>query len=182
MTSQPPPAPAEDPLGAEWATAPDGTRTRSAARVLVVDGAGRVLLLRGSDPTAPGTRWWFTPGGGVAAGESPAEAAARELAEETGIGASPADLTGPVLRRAPVFTWFGRTCRQEELLFLLRLDAAPALSRAGWTALERDTLEEVRWWAPEELAATGEQVYPPRLHEHLARLRDGWDGSLRDAG
>ena len=176
-----PTPPAEDPLGPEWATAADGTRTRSAARVVVLDGAGRVLLLRGSDPTAPGSRFWFTPGGGIAAGEGPREAAARELAEETGIAVAAAELTGPVLRRAAVFEWLGRTCRQEEVLYLLRLDRIPQLTRAGWTPLERDTLDDVRWFAAAELAATGEDVYPRRLHEHVPALHAGWDGVCREA-
>ncbi|PPK95959.1 ADP-ribose pyrophosphatase YjhB (NUDIX family) [Kineococcus xinjiangensis] len=172
------PAPEEDPLGPEWATAADGTRTRSAARVVVLDGASRVLLVRGGDPAVPGSRWWFTPGGGIAAGESPAEAAARELAEETGIAVAPAALTGPVLRRAPVFEWLGRSCRQEELFYLARLPSPPRLSRAGWTALERATLDDVRWWAAGELAVTADDVYPPSLAEHVERLGRGWDGRL----
>jgi len=50
---------------------------RRAARVLLVDRADRTLLLRGGDPARPGLRWWFTPGGGLMDGESPAEGAAR---------------------------------------------------------------------------------------------------------
>ena len=48
-----------------------GRIDRVAARVLVVDRDGAVLLLRGGDPHRPeaGT-WWFTPGGGVDDGES----------------------------------------------------------------------------------------------------------------
>jgi 8-oxo-dGTP pyrophosphatase MutT (NUDIX family) len=44
-------------------------RKRRAARVILIDERGRVLLLRGSDPGRPeaGT-WWFTPGGGVEPG------------------------------------------------------------------------------------------------------------------
>src|SRR5450755_2643030 len=50
---------------------------RRAGRVLVVDAAGRVLLLQGFDPAAPAEMFWFTIGGGADAGESLAEAAAR---------------------------------------------------------------------------------------------------------
>ena len=42
---------------------------RLAARVLVIDPAGHVLLFRGFDPGRPGDgSWWLTPGGGVDAG------------------------------------------------------------------------------------------------------------------
>ena len=64
------------------------TLTRTAARVMLLDDADRVLLLSGTDPavTAGGSyRWWITPGGGVETGRGPAGAALRELAEETGL-------------------------------------------------------------------------------------------------
>jgi len=50
---------------------------RYAARVLLLDEAGRVLLFRGGDPHRPeaGT-WWFTPCGGLDAGETVEDAGA----------------------------------------------------------------------------------------------------------
>ena len=60
-------------------------KRRSGARVIVV--AGREVLLQGdTDPGLPGSRFWQVPGGGIDPGESAGQAAARELAEETGYG------------------------------------------------------------------------------------------------
>ena len=50
-------------------------------RVLAIDSAGRVLLVRHSY----GSGKWLLPGGGIARGESPLLAAQRELSEETGL-------------------------------------------------------------------------------------------------
>lgn len=47
------------------------------------DRAGRVLLVRRVNP--PDAGCWTVPGGRVEAGESPADAVVRELAEETGL-------------------------------------------------------------------------------------------------
>jgi 8-oxo-dGTP pyrophosphatase MutT (NUDIX family) len=59
-------------------------RHRRAARLVLVDG-DRVLFERVSVHGHPGQgSWWELPGGGVEAGESTAQAAARELMEETG--------------------------------------------------------------------------------------------------
>jgi ADP-ribose pyrophosphatase YjhB (NUDIX family) len=49
---------------------------RVAARVVLLDRAGRVLLFRGCDPWQPAAGiWWITPGGGVEPGESLEQAA-----------------------------------------------------------------------------------------------------------
>ena len=61
---------------------------RRAGRVLVIDPAGRVLLLEGFDPAEPGSPFWFTIGGGLDEGEHSAQAALRELREEAGIVAA----------------------------------------------------------------------------------------------
>lgn len=55
---------------------------KAAAAVLVVQ-AGRVLLVQRAHPPRRGA--WTLPAGFIDAGESPAEAAARECLEETGL-------------------------------------------------------------------------------------------------
>ena len=58
---------------------------RTSVRVVLRDADERVLLFHTVDPTMPEIgEWWELPGGGVEAGESYAETAAREIAEETG--------------------------------------------------------------------------------------------------
>ena len=55
------------------------------ARILIVNEAGDILLVRrsGSDPLAPGK--WDIPGGGQEDGETIEQAARREALEEVGI-------------------------------------------------------------------------------------------------
>jgi len=63
-----------------------GRRPVRGCRVLVFDAEDRVLLVRHSY----GYRGWMLPGGGMAGGEDPEAAAAREVFEETGCRIEPA--------------------------------------------------------------------------------------------
>lgn len=55
------------------------------ALYILVDGEGRLLLqLRGHGPGVQRPGVWAVPGGSIEDGESPEEAAAREVLEETG--------------------------------------------------------------------------------------------------
>ena len=141
---------------------------RSAARVLLVDDAGRVLLFRGGDPATPGQRWWFTPGGGLDDGESRAQAAARELFEETGLRVGAEELGEPVWHQVVEFSFDDRPYRQDQEFFLYRV-ATWRVDTAGFDAVERRTVDEHRWWSPEELDATTETIYPVELPALLRR-------------
>src|SRR5687768_6943611 len=93
-------------LGADGLPAPDATRERSAARVILLDAEGRVLVVRSHDVNQPERSWWFTVGGGIDAGETPVQAALRELHEEVGITLDAGELVGPVLTRTGIFEFF----------------------------------------------------------------------------
>lgn len=141
---------------------------RRAARVLLVDAAGRALLLHGGDPARPEQRWWFTPGGGLQDGETPAEGAARELFEETGLRADPADLGQPIWHEVTEFSFDGRHYRQDQDFYLLRV-AEWQVDTAGMEADEQETIIEHRWWSAAELDATDAQIYPEGLAAMLRR-------------
>jgi 8-oxo-dGTP pyrophosphatase MutT (NUDIX family) len=145
---------------------------RLAARVLLLDPEGRVLLIQGGDPAAPEAGvWWITPGGGLEPGEDARSAAMREAFEETGRHLT--DLTGPVARRSSVFPFDGRLIEQREQYFVAHVPAFEPTTE-GWTELERRALVRLRWWTVEELRTTAETVYPERLADLVANaLRDG---------
>jgi 8-oxo-dGTP pyrophosphatase MutT (NUDIX family) len=141
---------------------------RRAARVLLVDRDERLLLLRGGDPAQPGLRYWFTPGGGLDPGESPAQGAARELFEETGLRVDPAELGEPVWHQVTEFSYDNQWYRQDQEFFLLRVPQWQ-VDTAGFAA---DAIDDFRWWTADEMVGSTESIYPEDL-AGLLRLCTG---------
>jgi len=145
---------------------------RRAGRVLVIDPANRILLLEGFDPAEPDRRYWVTIGGGLEDGENTADAALRELREETGIAAAADELAGPVWQRRTEFSFDGTRYRQDEDYYLLRTGHVQ-VSLADLDDIERQTVTGYRWWSQEELASTAEVFYPSELPGLLQQLAPG---------
>lgn len=135
---------------------------RRAARVLLIDETGRVLLFRGCDPAVPDDKYWFSAGGGIDAGESPRQAAVRELREETGIHADPADFEGPVHQEITEFGFDGKRIRQEQVFFSLRIPRT-SIDTSGFEAMEVATMDSHHWWSLDELRDTAQVIYPTNL-------------------
>ena len=166
-------------LGPEWRPGPDGRLFRRAARVILVDPDDRVLMVRGHDGGQPSRSWWFTVGGGLDEGETSRAAALRELKEETGIELPPGALVGPVFTRSAVFDFVFEHCRQDEELFYARVGAGTLLSRSGWTDLESELLDDLRWFTLDDLAGVTDEVFPEGLVDLVQTLLGGWDGVTR---
>jgi len=142
---------------------------RRAARVLVVDGGGRLLMFRGFDPARPQHRYWFTVGGGIDAGESMVDGAVRELHEETGLRLCAADLGEPVFHDVTRYPFGGDWYQQEQDFYLVRVDTLE-VRVDGFEQMERESIDGYRWWTAAELASTTERYYPEELPALLARL------------
>ncbi len=135
---------------------------RPAARILLVDGEGRVLLFRFATTDRP--PFWCTPGGAVDPGESYAEAARRELREETGIEADPGE---EIARRLVEFrTIEGVDVAADERWFRVDVGAVE-VDPAGHTELERRVMTQWRWFSPVELTTHDERIYPEDLTQML---------------
>ncbi len=166
-------------LGPDWIPGDDGVPYRRGARLILLDPADRVLMVRGHDVDDPARSWWFTVGGGIGPGETGPVAAARELAEETGLRVEAAALVGPVATRSARFDFARQTVRQDEEFYLARFDGPAAMVTDGWTDVERSFMDELRWWELDALDDVAEEVFPAGLVDLVRELRGGWDGVVR---
>lgn len=149
---------------------------RRTARMIVLDPRDRILLIQyqavvasdadGSEPRA----FWYTPGGGIDPGETPEQAALRELDEEVGIRGvtlGPCVATCQALRDR-----FLKVSFCHERYYLVR---APSdhidTSRLAETDL--DPVLDVRWWPIADFIRSREFLIPESVIPLASRIIAG---------
>ena len=154
-------------------------RLRDAARAVIVDSDGRVLLVRFEFPDR---QVWACPGGGLEPGESHEDALRRELREEVGLEVE--DVGPCIWTRTHVIPFLdGRWDGQVERFFLVEVDPFEPVPLLSLDQLRAEFVTELRWWSADELAASVETHAPRRLPTLVADLRArGRPGMAIDVG
>lgn len=147
-------------------------RVRHTARVLLFDLEDRILLMR-ARPAPDSPAYWFTVGGEIEPGETLAEAAAREIVEETGF--TDAEL-GATPWRDEFVLRIGADGGEDthfQQRYVIARTRGGEPSTAGWLAHEHALTDELRWWTVGEIARSEAMIYPIGLAELLADVLAG---------
>ena len=136
-----------------------------AAGILIVDAVGHVLVVHENYPP----RRWTLPGGRIEQGESPKEAASREIDEETGFDVDVGGLLGIyfIRRQEPGlrFVFVGKVA-----------EPCPAV------LYPPDELDDARWIAPSELPSPSAESLRLAVSDYVAGRRGQYQEVLGDAG
>tara|TARA_R110002111_G_scaffold1157_1_gene8164 strand:+ start:24598 stop:25089 length:492 start_codon:yes stop_codon:yes gene_type:complete len=143
---------------------------RQSARAILLNERDQVLLIQHQDttPVDPARPellcYWATPGGGIEAGEQPAEALRRELREELAlIDVTVGSEVG--IRKVELnFPEVGLVL-SHETYYVCRISDTPQLNHAGLSDSERRSIKTIRWWSREELQNTNAILRPGALPE-----------------
>ena len=133
-------------------------------RVIVLDEENRILMVKHDHPERT---VWMVPGGGIEEGESSAQAAAREVLEETGLEVEISGLIWHVEEVSQRGQRFVNFFRARVTGGELKLGHDPELSDSD------QVLADIRFMSREEVAAL-ENLYPEFLrHELWQHLEQG---------
>ena len=136
---------------------------RSTGRVLPVDREGRVLLQLAHGLRRRDDHHWLTIGGGVARGETLAQAAAREMREEAGIDIDPASLGEPLGTTVIEYAALAvLPVTQHQTYFAVALDNA-VVDFSHQSLIERLTIERHQWLSADELERRPERLADPEM-------------------
>ena len=147
-------------------------RKRQAARVFLFNPQGEILLVHFAIPRRGGHLFvfWAAPGGEIEDGETPVEAAHREIIEELGLDLS---LEGPVWVDHNSFEYCNEIVDNTDFYFRAECPRdAPKL--IGFTAEEIKIMKEIRWWTVAEIEAASqgeEKIFPAGLTAWVYKLQ-----------
>lgn len=133
-------------------------------RIICRRSDGRILMMKWRDPV-DGHLFWEPPGGGIESGETPRDAAIRELFEETGYTEP---VRGPGFLVEREYRFAGRDFQHTEAFFIT--DVVSAASPSAFTDEESSTFITSQFVEIDAINALDAPIQPPHLEQVLREM------------
>ena len=137
------------------------------ARILLFDQGDRLLLFEYQEPGK--AAFWGTLGGRIEGGETPIDAARRELFEETGLTT---DIEEPAAWYLEHEMMRGGAAHLMHETFFVARTRKTTINHSRWTAEERQIIKDEKWWPIGEIESTEERVYPVELRSVVRAIAE----------
>jgi len=130
--------------------------TGTGVGILILDGGGRILLMRRGERARTERGSWALPGGKVDSGETPEDAAVREAREEIGVDVA-------IERELARYdcTLPEESKRWLTIVFVARIQSGEP------RIMEPEKCAEIGWFAPDALPSPIAQMTRPALERYL---------------
>lgn len=151
--------------------------TRNSIKVLLLN-ENKLLLLYADDPKTTSVEgeyhgpFWFPVGGEIELGETPQEAALREIYEETGIKKENVEL-GPIVWEGEFTLVLAGTPVHIKEQFIIARTKQNKVSLSNLTKYEKAVIKKAAWFSLEDIENCKEIIYPVLLKEYLANIIAG---------
>lgn len=143
--------------------------SRKSIRIILINKKKEILLFKmspGAIITGRKNAYWFTPGGGLEKDETEAEAALRELYEETGIEKEDVEI-GPIIWYGDInLCLYGKNILQQQRYIVIHTKKTD-ITFKNFTEEEKKCINSHRWFSFLDIQNSQETIYPTDLLKYL---------------